>query len=102
MEINPLNSYNKVYRSEQTNKTKKVDASANLSDNVSLSAEAKEALEFNKEIEKYREIVRKSPDIRASRVAEVKEKISSEAYFSEIVAEKLADKIAESLGIRLT
>ena len=62
-------------------------------DSISISAEAKE----NAALHQAMEIVLQAPDVRADRVAELKEKINDPAYINETILNGTADKIIDML-----
>lgn len=96
--IGPLNKIlktqsdiQKVQRSDKTSKKDKVE----------LSAEAKKMAELTQVEGK----VKAAPDIRteltADRIKELRDKLSNpDEYLTKEVAEKIAEKVAESFGIK--
>ena len=97
MEIDKIGAINNIQKTEQVKKDKKVKSAQDNMDRVSLSEQAKIMAERSK----YIDVVKETPDVRKARIAELKEKINSEAYLSEVIGDKLADKIAKSLGINI-
>ena len=68
---------------------------ASSSDSVNISNDALNKVEANK----IMNIVNSTPDVRADRVSEVKEKLKDPNYIDDIVNNKLADKIMEAFEI---
>ena len=68
---------------------------SNEGDSVNISREAKERAEDLK----IRGIVNEAPDVRAERVAELKQKMNDPHYINDILIGATADKILDSLGI---
>jgi negative regulator of flagellin synthesis FlgM len=97
MEIDKIGAINNIQKTEQVKKGKKIKSAQDNMDSVNLSNQAKLLAERSK----YIDVVRETPDVRKARIAELKEKINSEAYLSEVIGDKLADKIAKSLGINI-
>ena len=84
----PISKYNK---SNKVQKTKK-DAQK---DSISFSEDAKS----KGEIYKATESVKMSPDVRMSRVEEIKKKLEDPTYLTQKVIEDLAEKLMEYLKI---
>lgn len=89
--IGPINNYNKINNIKKKNSLKKSEST----DSVNISSEAKNMAETNKILE----IVKNAPDVRADKVKEIKAKINNPDYINKMVAESLADKIIEALGM---
>jgi negative regulator of flagellin synthesis FlgM len=64
-------------------------------DSISLSSEAVEKSEMYHALE----VVKTAPDVRADRIAELKEKINDPSYLNERIIQATADKILESFGL---
>ena len=98
MDIGKINHLNQVKQSNGAKKqVDKADKSKNRADRVSISNEAREMAQLQRAVK----IVGKTEDIRLDRVSEVRQKLAEGAYngdLSEKVAERLADKIIQSLG----
>ena len=76
--INNVSQINNVQNLRKTENTSKVSAST---DSISVSAEAKEMAELY-----YMDkVAKETPDIRADRVAEVKEKLKDPNYLNNAV-----------------
>lgn len=86
--IDPLSKYNKT---EKTTKPVKKDKT----DSIDVSAEAKSMGELYNIAEK----VKQSPDIRADKVAEVKEKLKDPSYISDKIVDSVAEKLMEMFNI---
>ena len=94
--IGPLNKILKTQGDIQVNKTK----GASKKDRVELSTEAKRMAELSQVEAK----VKAAPDIRKEltpqRIKELRDKLENpDAYLTKEVAEKIAEKVAESFGI---
>ena len=90
--INNVSQINNVQNLRKTENTSKVSAST---DSISVSAEAKEMAELY-----YMDkVAKETPDIRADRVAEVKEKLKDPNYLNNAVFTSAADKFLSALGL---
>ena len=90
--INNVSQGNNVQNLRKTENTSKVSAST---DSISVSAEAKEMAELY-----YMDkVAQETPDIRADRVAEVKEKLKDPNYLNNAVFTSAADKFLSALGL---
>lgn len=88
--INPLNNVQETLKSEGISK-----ARATESDSISVSKEAEkmaEAYYLDK-------VAAETPDVRADRIAEVREKIKDPAYLNDAVFGSAADKFLTALGL---
>ncbi len=90
--IGGMNPLGNVQGTQRNNEAAKYNFGA---DSVYVSDAAKEMSE------KYymHQISEQTPDIRADRVAEVKEKIKDPSYMSNAVLASAADRFMESLGL---
>lgn len=87
--VSPLNS---------TQKARRVQDNARVDlghDSISVSAEAKEAAELYY----LKQVADETPNVRADRVAEVKEKIKDPSYLSDAVIAATADRILDAYGL---
>ena len=90
--INNVSQVNTVQNLRKTENTSKVSAST---DSISVSAEAKEMAELY-----YMDkVAQETPDIRADRVAEVKEKLKDPNYLNNAVFTSAADNFLSALGL---
>lgn len=88
--INPLNNVQELRKNEGTSKVRSTE-----SDSISVSKEAKamaEAYYMDK-------VAAETPDVRADRIAEVKEKIKDPSYLNDAVFGSAADKFLTALGL---
>ena len=92
--VNSINPLNNVQDLRKTSNTSKVAASES-SDSISVSAEAKEMAE----VYYMEKVAKETPDVRADRIAEVKEKIKDPNYLSDAVINSAADKFLSALGL---
>ena len=65
------------------------------SDSISLSSEAVEKAELFRAME----IVNAAEDIRAAKIAELKEKINDPSYINETLVSATADRIMDAFGL---
>ena len=90
--INNVSQVNNVQNLRKAENTSKVSAST---DSISVSAEAKEMAELY-----YMDkVAKETPDIRADRVAEVKEKLKDPNYLNNAVFPSAADNFLSALGL---
>ncbi|PKL11478.1 MAG: hypothetical protein CVV50_05660 [Spirochaetae bacterium HGW-Spirochaetae-6] len=66
-----------------------------LRDSINISSEAKMMAEINK----YKEVISKMPDVRMDKVEAVKEKLRNQSYMSKEIYAAVADKLSEFLDI---
>jgi negative regulator of flagellin synthesis FlgM len=90
--INNVTQVNNVQNLRKTESTSKVNDSY---DSISVSAEAKEMAEAY-----YMDkVAKETPDVRADRIAEVKEKIKDPNYLNDAVIKSTADKFLSAIGL---
>jgi negative regulator of flagellin synthesis FlgM len=89
--INSVNNYNGY------NKIDKIDSSKNINstDSINISNEAISKAESNKMLD----IVKNAPDVRADKIAEIKEKLKNPDYINDKIVNSLSDKIMENFGV---
>ena len=90
--VNNVTQVNNVQNLRKTEGTSKVSRDA---DSISVSAEAKEMAE----IYYMDKVAKETPDVRADRVAEVKEKLKDPTYLNNAVLSSTADKFLSALGL---
>ncbi len=93
-----INGVNNVTQVTNVQNLRKTESSAKVNrevDSISVSAEAKEMAEAYY-LEK---VANETPDVRADRVAEVKEKLKDPNYLNDAVIKSAADKFLSALGI---
>ena len=93
-----INGVNNVTQVTNVQNLRKTESSAKVDrevDSISVSAEAKEMAEAYY-LEK---VANETPDVRADRVAAVKEKIKDPNYLNDVVIKSAADKFLSALGI---
>ena len=90
--INNVSQVNNVQNLRKTESTSKVTSEA---DSITVSAEAKEMAE----VYYMEKIAKETPDVRADRVAEVKEKLKDPNYLNNAVISSAADKFLSALGL---
>jgi len=84
--IDPIQPGKKPGRANQVNES-------NRTDSISISSQAQEKAEFLR----IQEVAAAAPDIRADRVAELKEKINDPSYINDKVINATADKLMDAL-----
>ena len=93
-----INGVNNVSQVNFEQNVRKTESSAKVSrdvDSISVSAEAKEMAE----IYYMDKVASETPDVRADRVAAVKEKLKDPNYLNDAVIKSAADKFLSALGI---
>jgi negative regulator of flagellin synthesis FlgM len=89
--INPVTNYNGY------NKLNKIDQAKNINsaDSIDISNEAINKADSNKVLE----IVKSAPDVRADKIAEIKEKLKDPNYINDTITKKTADNIIDLFGL---
>jgi negative regulator of flagellin synthesis FlgM len=95
MMINGVNGINPLDNVLNLRKTETAASVKSSSDTVSLSPEAEKMAEMYY----LDKIAQETPDVRADRIAEVKEKIKDPNYLSDSVIKSAADNFLSALGI---
>ena len=93
-----INGVNNVSQVNFEQNLRKTESSAKVSrdvDSISVSAEAKEMAE----IYYMDKVAKETPDVRADRVAEVKEKLKDPNYLNDAVIKSAADKFLSAIGL---
>jgi negative regulator of flagellin synthesis FlgM len=86
--IDPIQPGKKTSRSGQVNP-------GSRSDSIALSQEAKEKAEIYQALE----LVSAASDVRAERIAELREKINDPDYLNDAVIKATAEKIIDAFGL---
>lgn len=95
MMINGINNVSQVNNIQNLRKTENTAKVSRGTDSISVSAEAKEMAELY-----YMDkVAKETPDVRADRIAEVKEKIKDPNYLNNAVFSSAADKFLSALGL---
>ncbi len=92
MGIDKIGFLNKIFGLKGKRAVQNVNNN-NKNDSINISEEAKMLSEINK----YKEIVKKLPDIRRDKVNEIKEKLKNESYMSEEIYKSVAEKLSDFL-----
>lgn len=93
--INGINNVSQVNNIQNLRKTENTSKVSQTTDSISVSAEAKEMAELY-----YMEkVAQETPNVRAERIAEVKEKIKDPNYLNNAVFSSAADKFLSALGL---
>ena len=90
--ISGVNPINNVQSTRQISGSAK---SHSLTDSISVSDKAKQMAE----IYYMNQVASETPDVRADKIAEIREKIKDPSYLSNAVISSAADRIMESFGI---
>ena len=93
-----INGVNNVSQVNNVQNLRKTESSAKVNrdvDSISVSAEAKEMAE----IYYMDKVAKETPDVRADRVAEVKEKLKDPNYLNDAVIKSAADKFLSAIGL---
>ncbi len=93
--INGVNSVNQVNNVQNLRKTESTAKVSRDVDSISVSAEAKEMAE----VYYMEKVANETPDVRADRVAEVKEKLKDPNYLNNVVLNSAADKFLSAIGL---
>lgn len=93
--INKLGGVNPVSNVQNTKMTENVAKAKEVSDSVSVSDEAK----LRAEAYYLQKVADETPDIRADRVAEVKEKLKDPSYLNNAVIMSAAEGVMASFGL---
>jgi flagellar biosynthesis anti-sigma factor FlgM len=95
MMISGVNNINQVNNLQNVRKTDNSAKVSSTSDSVTISKEAKEMAE----IYYMDKVAAETPDVRADRVAEVKEKIKDPSYLNDVIFNSAADKFLSAIGL---
>lgn len=95
MMIDRLRGIIPVPNTNNSQETQNKGSIGDTSDTIQVSLEAKEMAELYM----VSELVAASPDVRAERIAEVKEKIKDPSYINETVVNSTADRILDAFGL---
>jgi len=93
--INGVSSVNQVNNVQNLRKTEGASKVSKEVDSISVSAEAKEMAE----VYYMEKVANETPDVRADRVAEVKEKLKDPNYLNNVVLNSAADKFLSAIGL---
>jgi len=94
MMIDRIGSVDPIQPGKKASKTEAVHSRAD-SDSVSVSTEAMEKGELYRAIE----LVSSAEDVRADRIAELKQKINDPAYLNDKLISETADRIMNAFGL---
>jgi negative regulator of flagellin synthesis FlgM len=93
MDIKKVGVFDKIFG---VNKKKPLKENTEVKkDSINISDEAK----MMADITKYKEVIKKMPDIRAEKVAEIKQKLKDESYMSKEVYNSVSKKLSDFLEI---
>lgn len=93
--INSVNNVTQVNNVQNLRKTESTSKVAKETDSISVSAEAKEMAE----VYYMEKVANETPDVRADRIAEVKEKIKDPNYLNDAVLKSAADNFLSAIGL---
>jgi negative regulator of flagellin synthesis FlgM len=93
-----INGISNVTQVNNVQNLRKTESSAKVSrdvDSISVSAEAKEMAEAYY----LEQVAKETPDVRADKIAELKEKIKDPNYLNNAVINSAADKFLSAIGL---
>ena len=90
--INSINNVTQVNNVQNLRKNENVSKVSQDVDSIELSQEARESYFMDK-------VANETPDVRADRIAEIKEKIKDPNYLNDTIINSAADKFLAALGI---
>lgn len=90
--INSINNVSQVNNVQNLRKNENVSKVSQDVDSIDFSADAKEIYFMEK-------VAKETPDVRADRIAEIKEKIKDPNYLNDTIINSAADKFLSALGI---
>ena len=90
--INSINSVSQINNVQNLHKNESVSRTSPDRDSIDVSSEAKEIYFMEK-------VAKDTPDVRADRIAEIKEKIKDPNYLNDTIINSAADKFLSALGI---
>ena len=92
MTVDRIGSIDPIQPGKKPEQANKIGGSRGA-DSISISSEAQEKAELFR----IRELAAAAPDVRADRVAELKEKINDPSYIDDRVMNATADKLIDAL-----
>lgn len=100
MTIDKIGPLNKILKTQSDMQIKKSRATSKK-DRVELSPEAKKMAELSQVEAKVKAAPNVREELTPQRIKELRDKLENpDAYLTKEVAEKIAEKVAESFGIR--
>ena len=93
--INGISNVTQVNNVQNLHKTENSAKVSRDVDSISVSAEAKEMAEAYY----LEQVAKETPDVRADKIAELKEKIKDPNYLNDAVINSAADKFLSAIGI---
>jgi negative regulator of flagellin synthesis FlgM len=94
MTIDRINSIDPIPPGKKPGQNNRINEAAK-SDSIAVSSEAVEKGELYQAIE----VVSSASDVRADRIAELREKINDPSYINDTIVNATADKIMEAFGL---
>ena len=94
MTINRIDPIDPIQPGKKNSRSGEIN-SATKTDSISLSSEAIEKGELYRVIE----LASAAPDVRADRIAELREKINDPNYINDTIIKATADKIMDAFGL---
>ena len=95
MMINGVSNVTQVNNVQNLRKTENTAKVTESSDTVTVSREAKEMAE----IYFMDKVAAKTPDVRADKIAEIREKIKDPSYLNDAIINSAADKFLSAIGL---
>ena len=86
--VDPVSNFKRIDRTARPQRAENADS-------IDVSAEAKSAAEAYH----AKELAMNSPDVRADRVAELKQKMQDPTYIDDTVLNSVADRLMETFGV---
>ncbi len=93
--INSVNNVTQVNNVQNLRKTENTAKVTESSDTVTVSREAKEMAE----IYFMDKVAAETPDVRADKIAEIREKIKDPSYLNDAIINSAADKFLSAIGL---
>ncbi len=95
MMINGVSNVTQVNNVQNLRKTENTAKVTESSDTVTVSREAKEMAE----IYFMDKVAAETPDVRADKIAEIREKIKDPSYLNDAIINSAADKFLSAIGL---
>ncbi len=95
MVINRLDGINPLQDRQAAQKSQNKYSVRDTADSINLSDEARELAEAYY----ASQVAKETPDVRADRIAEIKEKIKDPSYINSAVIDTVANRIMDAYGI---
>lgn len=98
--IEPIFRLPEIQKLNETDRGKRTErASAKGGDEIVISSAARKAQRIQRDVSVAQTAANRAPDVRQDRVAEAREKLEKGTYLEEQIAEAIAERIVEGMGI---